>query len=284
VAAAGAPVDPRHARASRSGVGAVRFVGLRGDQRAAYAAPLAAIDAEARYPLGDDTFTLDHGEDYFAFFDRLGEEERWVVLDENEVAATASGVLRTLDDGPAWYLCDLKVRGPYRERHLPTRLGLRAAPAGLLRCRRGYGIAMDPPGASGASHPMARRLGRLSLFKAAVLGHLTLFVLDAAEATALTPTIEAHRGPVSWLSLAGVKDVVLESTGAPMPLLHAQFGPYAERGGDVREGGVHMVCAPSDDALGAALAREGLPVSGTATVFHLGMDAGFLPAILSSDI
>ncbi len=35
---------------------------------------LAALERLATYPLGRDTFQLDHGPDYFAFLDRLGAE------------------------------------------------------------------------------------------------------------------------------------------------------------------------------------------------------------------
>lgn len=263
----------------------MRFVGLRGEERKVWSARLAALEGEARYPLGDDHFSIDHGADYFAFFDRLGEEERWVVVDEAELVATAGGVLRILDDGPAWYLCDLKVSPSHRARHLPAQMGARSAPGGLLRCRRGYGIAMDPTGARGESHPMARRLARFLLFNAGVLGHLSLFSLDAEQAARATPVVVEHRGSLTWLSLAGKKDIVLESTGQPLPLLHAQFGPYAEAGSaDVVDGAVHMICVPTGDALFDALCADGFAVSGSATVFHLRMDEGLLPTILSSDI
>lgn len=263
----------------------MRYLGLRGSERGDWSTPLAALEGGARYPLGDDHFAIDHGADYFAFFDRLGDEERWVVIDEGELVATASGVLRALEDGPAWYLCDLKVRPSHRGRHLPAQIGVRSAPGGLLRCRRGYGIAMDPPEGAGDRHPMARRLQRFRLFNAGVLGRLSLFSLDAAQARAATPAVVAHRGALSWLSLAGKKDIVLESTGQPMPLLHAQFGPYAEAAATaIVEGGVHMICTPTDDALCDALNGLGLSASASATVFHLGMSERLLPAILSSDI
>lgn len=264
-----------------------QFIRLRGDERRSYEAAVVALEAEASYPLGEDTFSIDHGVDYFAFFDRLGEEERWVVLDQGtgdaqQAIATVSGVLRTLEDGLAWYVCDLKVRPAHRGQHLPIGLGLRSIPGGLLRCRRGYGISMNP---SDEENPMRRRVGHLALIKAGVLGALQLWSLDAAAAKVHTPLIEAHRGPLAWLSLTGVKDILLQSTGKAMPLLHAQFGPYADKAsGEIQEGAVHMLCAPTGSQFAKDLMEAGLAPSASATVFHVGMPTSLLGAILSSEI
>ena len=50
----------------------VKIVHLRAEDRPAYQDRVAALERLASYPLGDDRFELDHGPDYFAFFDRLG--------------------------------------------------------------------------------------------------------------------------------------------------------------------------------------------------------------------
>jgi hypothetical protein len=50
----------------------MRIVTIERGERAPYAERVVQLEAGASYPLGDDRFTLDHGEDYFAFFDRLG--------------------------------------------------------------------------------------------------------------------------------------------------------------------------------------------------------------------
>jgi hypothetical protein len=77
---------------------------------------------------------------------------------------------------------------------------------------------------------------------------------------------------------------VLASTGAPMPLLHAQFGPAAERGGasEPQAGSVHMFCAPETDPLHTELL--GVAPSASATVIHHRMGASDWKFVLTSDI
>ena len=114
---------------------------------------------------------------------------------------------------------------------------------------------------------------------------LELFSLNCAEMEAFAPVLELHRGPLSYLSLAGRKDIVLQSTGAPMPLLHLQFGPFAETG-RMRPvpGHVHMFCTPTRDPLSEAARAHGLEPSATATVAQAGMTGQTWNFILTSDI
>jgi hypothetical protein len=253
-----------------------------------WAAGVAALEAEAWYPLGPDRFRIDHGADYFAFFRRLGALRYYAVEVDGAVVAVGAGVLRRVPVRPgrpprrAWYLCDLKVRPDHRGSHLPLRLLGRAFPLNYLRCPRGYAISMDP--ADGPNR-VVRLLQRFRWARASLGATLELFSLDADAIARARPTIEAERGPISFLSLAGVKEIVLESTGRPMPLRHVQHGPCAEAGAPEPEpGAVHMLCAPRGDALSQRLRALGHAPSATASVLHHRMAAADWRFVLTSDI
>lgn len=53
------------------------------EERARFQPSIAVLEKVAAYPLGNDFFQIDHGVDYFAFFDRLGQVNYYVVLDGN---------------------------------------------------------------------------------------------------------------------------------------------------------------------------------------------------------
>jgi hypothetical protein len=202
------------------------------------------------------------------------------------VIAIGCGVLRTIPRGAehieAWYLCDLKVRPDVRGRHIPLRMLAAAFPSGVLRCRRGYAISMDPPD---RENPVVRLLGRFPLAPIARVARLVLFSLDAATMRESAPLLERARGPIGYRSLAGIKDVVLASTGRPMPLLHVQHGQLADPTSTTpQDGAVHMFSVPDDDPLLAELRRAGLEPSATASVLAHGMGETRYDFVLTSDI
>ena len=267
----------------------IRLVTLDRGSRDRYRAGVTALEASASYPLGADRFRIDHGADYFAFFDRIGELRYEIALDRDRVVAVGAGILRTgvpFGDRArsAWYLCDLKVHPDYRGRWIPFSIMRRAVPKSYVRCPRCYAISMNPDG--GRTNPVVTLLQRWRLVPLHASPILLVYSLDAQSMRAAIPLLEAHRGAApSYLSLGGIKDIVLASTGRPMQLLHAQFGPYAERGlPEPVEGAVHMFCSPSEDALARDLAGAGIPPSASATVLHHGMAECDFRFVLTSEI
>lgn len=252
-------------------------------EREAWRAPVTALEATSRYPLGEDHFRIDHGRDYFAFFDRLGDLAYYVAAEDGEVLAVGCGVIRLLPGlGPAWYVGDLKVRPDRRGEHIPLRMLAAAFAAEYPRCTRGYGISMNPPEGDNRVLRIVRRFPLIPIVHAATLG---FFSLSAADMRRAAPEVQHHRGPLAYLSLRGVKDLVLESTGSPLPLLHVQHGPLAAPGhSDPVEGAVHMLCAPLDDALCRDLVALGFPVTATATVIAHRMEAYDWGQVLTSEI
>ncbi|RKU15732.1 hypothetical protein C6503_13520 [Candidatus Poribacteria bacterium] len=250
---------------------------------------IADLEKGTSYPLGEDRFEIDHGADYFAFFTRLGQLHYYVVLDGERVVAVAAAILRRVPPAnrekpkTVWYLCDLKVHPEYRGRYIPVSIFVHAFPKLYPRCARGYAVSMDAD--SERPNRVALMLKRFPLAPMSIATRLGIISLDAKQMREIEPVLRKHFGGVSYLSLAGKKDIILQSTGSPMPLLHVQFGPCAEQGfTEPLEGYVHMFCVSVDHPLLEVLRSQGVYPSATATVVHHRMEKWDWEFILTSDI
>ena len=251
---------------------------------------VAALEKKATYPLGpNESFKIDHGADYFAFFKRLGQLSYYTAFREEELVAVGCGVLRDLalkPDQPkekCWYLCDLKVDPASRGQHIPLYMFMKAAYKAWTSTR-GYAISMNPTGSENRVVKMFRNHGWIPVDEPK---QLALFSMNQDEMQRAEHTLEKHRGPVSYLSLQGTKDLILSSTGQPLPLLHAQFGPCKDANPTYelpQPGFTHMFVAPVGDALYQELISLNIQPSTTASIISRGMKECDWSFILTSDI
>lgn len=262
----------------------MRFLRIKRDDLPKWQSELDALEHRSVYPLGGDAFRISHGADTFAFFERMGRVFYYAMEDRGRLVAVGCGVLR--DNPRRWYASDLKVHPDYRGQHLPVALLRRAFFQNYIRCPRGYGVAMDPT--DGRPPPSYRLLKhfRWLPFSLFATTPLCIFSADAETMRRATPILEAARGQLHFVSLHGIKDLVLESTHAPMPLLHVDFGSPRERTtfSTPQLGHTHMWCAPRTDALCSALARVGIHPSATATIIHHNLSRFDWSTLLTSEI
>ena len=250
---------------------------------------IAGLERGINYPLGTDRFEIDHGDDYFAFFERLGSPRVFVALHGEQLAAVAVFVLRRVAPkaGTAarevWYACDLKVAPSGRGRGILGDLMRRAYDDLHSLSPRVYGISMDP--GDGGRNRIVRVLRRMSPLTLRVAARLAFVTLDRARSEEVREVLSRHRGQLSHVSLIGRKDIVLASTGRPIPLLHLQFGEHAEAGySSPQADHVHMFCYPRGDPLGIELESRGFTNLPTATVIEFGMEDQDWSFVLTSDI
>ena len=250
---------------------------------------IAALEKGTSYPLGKDRFEIDHGKDYFAFFTRLGQLHYYVMCDGDRVVAVVAAILRCVPSASgekpkqAWYICDLKVHPKYRRQHLPDSILKHAFPKLSSLCSRAYAISMDTDREQ--PNRFALMLKNFSLAPMSIATRLGIVSLDARWMRKVEPILRDHFGDVSYLSLAGKKDIVLQSTNLPMPLLHVQFGACAEQAySKPLDNCVHMFCIAIDHPLLDVLKHQHIYPSATATVVHHGMETWNWEFILTSDI
>lgn len=244
----------------------------------------AAFEREFVYPLGDDAFWIDHGRDYLAFFTGLGSPDVWIAERDGQLIGVAVAVLRRLPH-PVGYVCDLKVRRGVPERGLAR--CLLAGVLGPLRAAStpGFGVSMNPATGGNRLTRVARRIVGVELRDGPQLG---IWSLTFDEWQQVRAEVEGALGTITWFDPAGTKDIVLRSTGRPMPLLHAQHGPFARSDGSAtaapRPDAVHMLCLPLADPLAAALGERIPSRPATASVLHVGMVDFPWQHLLTSDI
>jgi hypothetical protein len=272
----------------------MRRVWVTARNRAALHQAIDDLERLTSHPLGDASFRFDPGTDPFAFLERLGEPKYLALMDGDRVAAVGAGVLRAVPlrvgEAPTrvWYLCDVKVHPDYRGRHLPlTMLAKADFPLNYARAPRAYAIGLNP-GDGGASRLVGlMRHFRWARFEAGP--ELAVYGVDAATIADLTPLLEQFRGHLGMLSPTGVRDLVLASTGEPLPVVHVTWDPLGKgvapsnRKGP-QPGHRHLFCAPHGDPMAIALAARGVMPIATASVVHHRMARSDWRFVLTSEL
>jgi hypothetical protein len=224
-----------------------------------YNEKLRAFEQTFQYPFGQDSFVIDHGADYFAFFDRLGEPHVFVGLESNDVVAVAIGILRDvdlLDTGrleKVWYGCDLKVHPDYRGTYFAQKVMDVALKHYASSSTKLYGISMNPVNGTNKMIAYASHFPHLNM---KLSGNLSFYLLNEQQLNKIRKLVENTFGLCQFLSLKGQKDLVLSSIGKPLPFLHfcssfPEIGyPEGENGQEiVGKDDRYMFCFPSDHSL-----------------------------------
>jgi len=265
-------------------------------ERSQFQDRIAALEKISTYPLGDDFFQIDHGDDYFAFFDRLGDVNYYVAIINTELVAVGAGILQSIADRHndpgklSWYLCDLKVHPMYQNYRISVRLLEFAITQNIQKCDRGYLISMNP--GDGSPNRLVKMLTRFPIVSLHLATQLNIYSINIQEMQFLEPLLIKHRGPLGYRSLSGIKDLRLMSTGKKFPLIHLQWGDRIEQEAtaDLATIGylstkiTYMFCAPATDELTKELSERGILPTATASIMSHGMESCNWRAITTSDI
>jgi len=175
------------------------------------------------YPLNDDKFSIDHGPNYFSFFNRLGSVYYYTIINNKVVKGTCAMILRNINKQKVWYMCDLKINEEYRNRYLLSRLVAYNLFNWYCKSNKMYGICMNP------CQKLTGIVNKFRFFGFKTSGNLIIYMVDYNIMMSLHRILEQYQGSISYLSLLGIKDLVLQSTNKPMKLLHLQHGKAYNR-------------------------------------------------------
>ena len=164
------------------------------------------------FPINHQHFYFDNGDDYFSWFRTMGQLHYFVALDGEEVVAVAAQITRQLVNSagektePFWYLCDLKVHPDYRGLGIPEKIFTNRFPHHYFRCPRGYAVTIDPIDQS--ENAIVRMLQNFPMIPFSVATKLGVIMLDTELMEEVDPILRRHRGPISYSSAAGIRDIV----------------------------------------------------------------------------
>jgi hypothetical protein len=250
------------------------------------------LERQSTYPIGNDSFTISHGADYFAFFEALGELHYYVVIevDSKQVVAVGAAILRTIlwsehNQELVWYLCDLKVHPQHQGRLLSLKLLTYGFFRQIGSCRQAYMVSMNPPGGA-ANNPVA---GLLASFRWAPIRFaqtLLIYNLSLSQLDQVRNDLIERFGELVFATTKDKKDIILQSNQQRLSLFHLQHGP-APLNFPIKEeepDGAFMFCLVQDDPLINVLDSHSLSPMGEASILSLNFRPLDWSFILTSDI
>ena len=241
------------------------------------------------YPLGIDSFKIDHGPDYCLFFRRLGGERFVVSQKNNKIVGTLCAIERRIMMGKNsqkgfWYLCDLKVDPRYRRQGIASDMLLKMSK--IIRTTDGiYAISMN----NGKKNTLFYLLEKMSKnfyntkMSKDFYNTIDLFIysLDFKTMIRILPIIHKYRGDIWFVNMQKLKDLRLKSTNSSMKLLHMQWennclydleaNTKTPKISYPQENFTHMFCCPKNDPLHKALTLHGIETSIGATILSHNM-------------
>lgn len=263
----------------------IQIKSLKAPELYKYGNQIQALESLVSYPYGNDFFKIYHGQNYFSFFERMGPVTFNVALENQTVVACGAGVLRTIPSSQgcqkAWYLCDLKVHPDYTNQRLPFKLLKKGLIKNLLKAPRGYAISMNT---SNGENRVIKLVKNFTWPKLQYSDTLNFYTFSREQILNYQNEIKQIVGEFSFLSLVNKKDLIMQSSGKSLPLLHMQQGRAANRLDETtRDGHLHMICAleksPLDNLLSSIHKRDA-----QASIISFGMKYTDWNFILSSDI
>ena len=132
---------------------------------------------------------------------------------------------------------------------------------------------------------IANKVTHLNIFKLKNAGILYIYSLNYEQMLTVHELLKKEKGEIGYLSLHGIKDVILKSTMQPMKLLHVQWGKnktYTTK--YPQPNYTHMFCLHEKNKIKKFLDKNNITTNVTATIMQYNMDDFDWDFILTSDI
>jgi len=231
---------------------------------------LREFEGMFKYPFGKDSFTIDHGKNYFSFFDRLGQTHAFISEENGDITAVGVIVLRTIEltgryhKEKVWYVCDLKIHPEHRGKFFLQRFIDLALKKYSYLSSHIYGISMNEENGSNRLIQFSSRLKGLNL---ELSESLNFYLLNCNQVNMTKQTLIEHYNNVKFIDLSGQKDLILSSNNIPLPFLHFSSRLYSELAvKNINPAYQYMFCFPSCHNINKALCKLGLKPMATASI------------------
>jgi hypothetical protein len=212
------------------------------------------------YPLGEDSFRINHGNNYFTFFRQLGEPFYYIIFDKTShesfgskssgfksfgskssgfktntdvVIGTVAYIYRIIGSHHIMYLCDLKFDKSKRGNGIMYQMLCRTIPTCILRANKFYAISMNN-GQKNKILTMGQHIGKKYNIKIKSGGILNIYSLDYDQMCFVHDLISYYKLRISesnnkmtYISLRGIKDLIINKKSVSqtevMKLLHVYY-------------------------------------------------------------
>lgn len=274
------------------------------------------IRLKQNYPLGKDSFSIDHGKNYFTFFRRLGEPFYYAIFDHHDnVIGTVCYVYRKMLGENIMYLCDLKFDPKIRNKGMMNKMLYRTIPTCLMRTKQFYAISMNEDSINNniidnKILSMGQHLGRKNNIDINSGGVLNIYLLDFTTMLYVHSLVLFLKGKscslntseIRYISLKDIKDLIVKnsetSNESSLDLLHLHYVDATNINDDITtnvndklfksdypvENHTHMFCTLSNSELATDLAHYDIYPSSTATIIHHDMNTFNWELIQTCDI
>lgn len=241
-----------------------KIIKMNEDNRDWLSSKIKKMEKNIYYPLGDDAFKIDHGEDYFRFFERLGDLHYWCVIKGDELIAVAAGILREIDGQKAWYLCDLKVKKNYRGQGIPKKIFLKAFLYNVIHHRvfRAYAVSMNDN--NGKTPYKKIKKATCNLLDGSK--QLNIYTLTKEQCDDYIKSNNFYLTETN-----GMKDLILKSTNSKMSLFHLTKNQKLKTLAQIKDDSVIMLSAFKGSELDKGLKNSGAIHNSDATVLTFRM-------------
>jgi GNAT superfamily N-acetyltransferase len=264
----------------------IEIVEVTNDLREEYNSQLLRFEQCFTYPFGNDSFTINHGNNYFRFFDLLGTPYILAFKDKERIIGITILVLRNIDvlnNGqlePIWYICDLKIHPDYRGKGIIQQVFDFAISNYSKLSSQIYGISMN------SNSDKANRVIYLAKYLTNIdltyQETLMFYLLNKNQLNHARNLLMCYFSEYGYFSLNKIKDLVMISTEKSLPLIHVV---PKDKSNTIQEAEDYnyMFCLPSSNLLINELAQTGITSSSTASIISNLTEANW-NFIVSSEI
>lgn len=227
------------------------------------------------YPLNlVEEFRIDHGNNYYDFFRRMGKIYMNIVLDKNKkIIGTFSGVLRNINNINIWYLCDLKIDYKHRGNMLTLQIIMNS-----LRLRnitkKFYAVSMNNGDSLNKVVKLANKISKSTYIKIKT-ETMYIYSVESSKMEKIKNILELYKGPLYYVNINKLKSLILRSTNKSMNLYHVNFLKninYTKNGNEqifsTPIDGTIMFCFHKKDNINNILKMNGIITDTSATIIH----------------
>ena len=185
------------------------------DERLKYNNALLEFEKLFEYPFGEDFFVIDHGLDYFKFFDNLGDPHFFIAEEDGQIIGISVSVLQELlvnKIGKVWYLCDLKIHPKYRGRFIVQKILKYAFFKYFEVSKKVYGVIMN-----GSNNRVLKFNQKLPYLNLKFQTTVEFYLLDNSKDESKN---FIKNNEYQFLSYRGIKDLILKSSNNRLDFVH----------------------------------------------------------------